>query len=211
MRIADCIATARPIIGDAKDPNRYSETRLLGYGNDAIQMLAIAKPELFRAIGNVACAQGLAIQTFPRTESNGIVDVLYVKGGNVVTRTDRFTMNRMRPQWMQDTPAAAKHWMPVEGDPNRVLIWPPAPADQVLVCLYNAVPPEYAVDDEVEISNSYRPIITNYIIAMAEMANDPSVNSGRAATFMQLFATGIGESDDTNHMAKSKETKNDAV
>lgn len=204
--IRDAINIARPIIGDAIAPSyRYSDERLTQYGNDALDMIALAKPHLFSEIGEVECVAGLAVQKFPASSSNGLLDILYVKDGNVVTHMDAKSMNRHTPGWMTMTAAAAKHWDKFGEDPNRFLVYPPAPAGQVLVCLYSAVPKEYGIDEDINIPPSYIPIIANYIIAMAESANDPSINSGRAAQFMQTFSGQIGLTMKTNPANKPAE------
>ena len=206
--LREAIAIARPVIGDARAPNyRYSDSRLLGYANDALDVIAIARPALFRAVGEVECVANLAIQTVPMSDSNGLVDVMYVKGGNAVTPADRETLTRLNPGWMTMTPAAAKHWSKLGDDPNRFLVYPPAPAGQVLVVLYNQVPREFSVDEDIEIPASYVPAIANYVIAMAESANDPSVNSGRAAQFMQAFLGALGlsaQGSAANHKPEQK-------
>lgn len=196
---------ARGVINDRAATKRYSDADLLQYGNDAIDLIATARPELFYETVDVTCIANSPVQKLSQADSLGLVDVLYVKGGASLTKTDRATMDRVLPGWPSEAAASAENWMPLLDDPFRFLIYPAAPVGQVIVALHIKPPPEYAIGDTIPLSSSYLPIIADYIIGMAESRQDESINSGRAQVFIGKFMTALGIANTENPAEKPKQ------
>lgn len=196
---------ARGVLHDRAATKRYSDTDLLQYGNDAIDLIATARPELFYETLEVTCVANTQVQKLSQADSLGLVDVLHVKGGASLTKTDRATMDRVLPGWPSVAAAAAENWMPLLDDPFRFLVYPPAPSGQIIVVVHIKPPPEYAIGDTIPLSSSYLPIIADYIIGMAESRQDESINAGRAQAFIGKFMTALGIANTENPAEKPKQ------
>lgn len=204
VTLQQAIDLARGVLNDRATSKRYSDADLLQYGNDAIDLIALARPEMFYETVEVTCIANSPVQKLAQADSLGLVDVLYVKGGSAVTKTDRATMDRVLPTWPSASAAAAENWMPLDDDPFRFLISPPAPAGQVLVAIHIKPPPEYLSTDTLPVAAAYLSLIADYIIGMAESRQDESINSDRAQAFITKFMTALGISNTENPAEKPK-------
>jgi hypothetical protein len=185
------IATARTILNDLAS-DRYSDADLLQYGNDALDMMLPLVPHLFYAEGEIECIPTQAMQAVSYDDAASLVMIKRIKGGGVVLRGSKDALDRYDPNWMAGATGAAVNWFPVENDPMRFWIYPPAPAtQQILECIYVRIPPEYAVDADTGIPLHYSDPIADYIVYRAETRDDEHVNSNRAAQFLQSFGAKV--------------------
>jgi len=190
----DAINLARGVLVDT-DPMpeyRYSDADLLRYANDALDAIAVIKPELFYETVEITCIAGTTVQKLPNTGSLGLVDVFQVKNGPAIREADRGEYDALRPNWHTDTAAAAQAWMRMGKDPYRFYIHPKAPVGQVLIGLHVAAPGEHVATDTIPLAPSYAPLIADYIVGMAEARDDEHVNANRAQAFMLKFAATLG-------------------
>lgn len=184
------VATARGILNDPTAV-RYSAADLLQYANDALDQMVVLAPQLFLTAGTVTCVTGKTLQTLAAASAHALVAVLRIAGGKAVTPADLTTLDRYSPNWHTAANAAAVHWMPVEGSLLNFLVYPPAPADQVLDVLYTRVPAEYALTDNTGLPNTLVDAIADYIVARAESRDDDHVRSERAQMFMASFVAKV--------------------
>lgn len=166
--LGDAISLAKNRLGGAGFVGlAWADADLLVYANNALKAMCELRPELFYAIGELTCINGETTQTFPVTESAGLVDVLGVKNGNAVRKAEKSLLDRLMPSWRATPAAAATSWMPAADDLNRIYIHPKSPANQVLVVHYIRPPPSYALDDTHNLPAIYTPTIATYIMAMS--------------------------------------------
>ncbi|GIW55339.1 MAG: hypothetical protein KatS3mg082_1743 [Nitrospiraceae bacterium] len=197
--LQQAIDRARSILNDRDGANyRYSDSDLLSFANDALDAIALVRPELFYSAAEITCIQDEIVQRFDVADSLGLVDILYVEGGGAVTKTERDVLNRIRPGWPLEAAGTAQHWMRLADDPNRFLIYPKAPANQKLVGLYVKKPPEYAANDTILLPDSYVQTIAKYIVAMAEGRNDEAAALARSAAFLEAFYNELGAAKQTS-------------
>lgn len=134
--------------------------------NAAIKAIAGALPALFHADVELTCIANTTRQTLNVADSFGLVAVMNVKNGNAVTMTDQSVLDRFSPGWRSVAAATAENWMPVESDPFRFQIYPPAPSGQILICQHVEKPPEYLATATHRLPSGYTPVIALYIMAI---------------------------------------------
>ena len=88
MILNDVITEVRRILQDENAPQRYSDTVLLGFANQALKRISVLRPDLFAFMGTVACVQNEVLQSAP-SDSIRIMEVFSVQGGEGVTETNR--------------------------------------------------------------------------------------------------------------------------
>lgn len=186
LLLSSPIATARGILNDP-DAVRYSAADLLQYANDAIDQLVTLVPMLFYTHVDLACVAGATLQSVPASEAKALININRIKNGNAVTRIDKDALEAYNPGWHLATAAAAKHWMPVDDDPLRFYIYPPAPASQTLDVTYVKIPAEFAVGADTGLPTSLSDAIADYVVGRADSRDSTHVMSGRAAQFMSSF------------------------
>jgi hypothetical protein len=185
LQLSVPIATARGILNDP-NATRYSPADLLQYANDALDQIVKVVPQLFYVYDNFTCVEG-SLQSLSFDNSVALVDVKRVQNGNAVTRSDVGILDDFSPGWRLGPTGAAKHWMPLADDPRRFLVYPPAPANQVLEVLRVAVPLEFTETADTWLPAQLADAISDYIVYRAESRDDEYVNSNRAAQFFTSF------------------------
>jgi hypothetical protein len=185
LQLSAPIATARGILNDP-NATRYSQADLLQYANDALDHIVKVIPQLFYVYDDFTCVEG-SLQSLSFDNSVALVDVKRVQNGNVVTRSDVSILDEFSPAWRSGPAGAAKHWMPFGDDPRRFLVYPPAPANQVLEVLRVAVPLEFGENADTWLPTQLSDAISDYIVYRAESRDDEYVNSNRAAQFFTSF------------------------
>lgn len=191
LKLEAPINTAIGILNDIGSV-RYSRADLLQYANDALDQLVTLAPALFNTEGEVECVPGETIQSVSYSDAHALVAVRRVKNGRAVTACDRASLDAYDPDWHDAAKAGeAKNWMPIDGDPIRFLISPPAPGNQVLSIIFTRIPGEYGEGDDTDIPETYSDAIADYIVGRSESRDDDHVNSNRAAAFMASFVAKV--------------------
>jgi len=194
MILSDVITETRRILQDIDIPQRYSDSVLLGFANQALKRIAVLRPDLFAYVGEITCVSDAVLQTGP-SDSIRIIEVYSVVGGNGVTEANRETLDQAMPTWMNDTAAATENWMRHVRNPNRFFIYPKAPAGQKLVIEYAQSPPDYDTTTSVELlSDAYFPVVLDATVFLAESIDNEHVNSNRAKLFQESFTQALGTS-----------------
>lgn len=196
MKPSDVITTARKIFLDENnglvDP-RQSDTELLGYFNDALKEICTINPMVFSTVGDMTCTSGKVEQSITFLDAVRLLDVICIHGGTAITPFDRSAMDNFRPNWRNDAASPAQQWCPLEGDLLNFFIWPPAPAAQVLDVRYVRNPSVYALNDTVlDVPESFKPALVDYVVYRAESKDDENVLNQRASAHYQAFLAKIG-------------------
>lgn len=194
MILNDVITETRRILQDIDSPQRYSDTLLLGFANQALKRIAVLRPDLFAFVGTLTCVTDAVLQTAP-SDSIRIIEVYSVVGGDGVIEVNRETLDQSLPAWMNDTAAAATNWMRHVRNPNKFFIYPKAPAAQQLVVEYAQVPATYDLVTTITLlSDAYLPCLIDATVFLAESVDNEHVNSGRAKLFHESFTQALGVS-----------------
>lgn len=190
--LQEAVTLARTLLDNPVD---IHDAQFLGYANDALDAIALVRPELFYAPCDITCISGATFQRFNAADSIGLVDIYAVKGGSVVRRISRSELDALRPSWHSDAAAAAEHWVDLGQEfANGFLIHPKAPAGQILTGLYVKSPPEYASDAPHLLSSAYTPIIADFIVAKhltRPSINDPARGQAALASFYNALGVSV--------------------
>lgn len=190
LTLASPIAVARGILNDP-DAVRYSDPDLLQYANDALDVLVTLLPQLFYKDHEHICTAG-AEQALSFDAARALVEVQRIKAGGVVLPGDRATLDAFDPAWRSGTAGPAVNWMPVNDDPIRFLVYPPASAGQILNTVIVRVPDEYTADQDTGLPKTCSDMIADYVVGRAESKDAEHVLSQRAAQFLASFAAKAG-------------------
>ena len=194
MILNDVITEVRRILQDVNTPQRYSDTILLGFANQALKRMAVLRPDLFAYMGTMTCTENAVIQSAP-SDSIRIIECYSVVGGNGIIETNREALDQAMPTWMNDTAAAATNWMRHVRNPNKFFIYPKAPANQVLNIEYAQTPSTYDGTTTVALlPDAYFPTVIDGTVFLAETVDNEHVNSQRAQLFQQSFTSSLGVS-----------------
>ena len=192
MILNDVITEVRRLLQDINSPQRYSDTVLLGFANQALKRIAVLRPDLFAFVSTVTCTENAVLQAAP-TDSIRVIEVFSVQNGNGIIETTREALNNAYPTWMNDTAAAAVNWMRHIRNPNKFFIYPKAPANQVLDIEYAQTPPTYTGTATVSLlSDAYFPVVVDATVFLAESIDNEHVINQRAQLFQQSFTNALG-------------------
>jgi hypothetical protein len=192
MILDDVITEVRRILQDTNSPQRYSDSVLLGFANQALKRIAVLRPDLFAFVGDIPTTAGSVVQSMP-SDSIRLIDIYYVKDGNGVIETNREALDQALPTWMNDTAGAAVNFMRHVRNANKFFIYPKAPSGQVLVGEYAQTPPTYDGTTAVALlPDAYFPVVVDATIFIAESVDNEHVNSKRAQLFQQSFTQSLG-------------------
>lgn len=201
MILDTVIAEVRKMLQDTSTNvalQRYSDTELLGYANQALKRIAVLRPDLFAKITDFSTVAGEVIQTAP-SDSLRIMEVFRVKNGASIRETNRETLDQTYPDWANDDPGPTVNWMRHVRNANRFFIYPKAPASQTLVLEYAQAPKNYSLGETVALlPDAYLPVVIDGTIFLAESIDNEHVNSNRAQLFQQSFVQSLS----TNFQAR---------
>lgn len=188
ITVQQVITEARGLLQDTVATYRYSDTDLVQYASDCLDLLAEHLPHLFVAVRQHTCAAG-ARQNFSQVGSNGVVDVIEVNGGGAIKMVDRELLDRFSPRWRVTVRAAATtQWMPYPGDRFMFDVYPPAAAGQVLNVHHVATPPELAISDTLDNRlTAHANLIVDYVVGIAEAREAEEVGPQREQAFINKF------------------------
>jgi hypothetical protein len=192
MILDDVITEVRRILQDTNSPQRYSDTVLLGFANQALKRIAVLRPDLFAFIGDITCTADSVVQSMP-SDSIRLIEIYSVKNGNGVIETNREALDQAYPTWMNDPAGAAVNFMRHVRNANKFFIYPKAPSGQILVGEYAQTPPDYNGTTTVSLlPDAYFPVVVDCTVFIAESVDNEHVNSKRAELFQQSFTQALG-------------------
>lgn len=194
MKLAQVLTEARRLLQDINEPVRYSDALLLGFANQSLKRMAVLRPDLFARIADYPTTAGQVLQTMP-ADSLRIMEVFQVKDGAGITEVSRVAMDETYPGWINDSEGPCVNWMRHVRNNNRFFIYPKAPAGQVLLIEYSQTPPDYGLNDDVELlPDAFFPVVVDGTVFLAESVDNEHVNSQRAQLFQQSFTQALGVS-----------------
>ncbi|MEK9694248.1 MAG: DUF6682 family protein [Candidatus Poseidoniales archaeon] len=192
MILNDVITEVRRILQDTNSPQRYSDTILLGFANQALKRIAVLRPDLFAIIADIPTTQGAVVQSTP-ADSIRLIEIYSVKNGNGIIETNREALDQAYPTWMNDPEGAAVNFMRHVRNANKFFIYPKAPANQILIGEYSQTPPDYDGTTAVALlPDAYFPVVVDATVFIAESVDNEHVNSQRAQLFQQSFTQALG-------------------
>lgn len=191
MTPSNVITSVRTIIQDEDSvAYRYSDTKLLEYVNQALDRIALVRPDLFTAVVEIACTAGTTIQQTPSYAR--IMEVFQVKDGNAVTEVNRETIDQMAPSWRTDAAGACVNWIRDTRTPNMFFIYPQAPAAQTLIAQVSAAPAEYTSAQTIAMSDVYKPVVVDMVVYLIESGDNEHTLTQRAYGFYQRAMDALG-------------------
>ena len=192
MILNDVITEVRRILQDTNSPQRYSDTILIGFANQALKRIAVLRPDLFAIIAEIPTTQGSVVQSTP-ADSIRLIEIYSVKNGNGIIETNREALDQAYPTWMNDPEGAAVNFMRHVRNANKFFIYPKAPANQILIGEYSQTPPDYDGTTTVALlPDAYFPVVVDATVFIAESVDNEHVNSQRAQLFQQSFTQALG-------------------
>jgi hypothetical protein len=203
--LADVITETRRLLQDINAPQRYSDTLLLGFANQALKRMAVLRPDLFAVIIDAPTTAGQVLQNAP-ADSLRIMEVFQVKDGAGVTEVSRKAMDETYPSWVNDPAGPTVNWMRHVRNGNRFFIYPKAPVGQQLVVEYSQSPKDYAINETIDIlPAAYFPVLVDGTVFLAESVDNEHVNSNRAQLFQQSFTQALGVSVQARSITDTEE------
>lgn len=190
------IDDVRVLIGDTElGSYRYSDDDLVKFVNESLKRIAHLRPDLFSTFATMSCTVSTVLQSAP-SDSVRLVEVFQVTSGNAIYESDRKTMDVNSPGWRTATEAAATTWMRHARSANKFFIYPPCPSGgQSLEIEYAKVPTDYTIAQTIaELHDSYKSVVIDCVVFLAESIDDEHVTSGRAKLFYDSFTQTLGVS-----------------
>ena len=188
MTPQDVITQARSIINDdnALMPERFSDTVLLGYVNQAVKRACAMRPDLFITSTTITPTVGQVEQELASTITR-LMEIHRVVGGNAVGEVDKETMDRSAPDWTTETSGTPVNWMRHPRNPRRYYLYPAPATGTTLSAEYIAVPSDYAIGDTIGMPDSYKTALIDCVVAIAEVVDNEHVETQRAKSFFDSF------------------------
>lgn len=186
--IQNVVTDVREAVQDTSTVNpRYSDAQIVRAVNQVIKRIAIMRPDLFAKVANFTCAAG-SLQTAP-TDSYRIVDLFKASSGHAINEISRETLDHSLPMWQSLTTGDAQNWARHIRNPSVFFIYPPSPANQVLLLEYCVTPSTYNLGDTVQLLNDvYFPCVLDGTVWVLESIDNEHVSSGRAKMASDNFA-----------------------
>lgn len=193
MTPQEVIDEARVLINDdnALMPERFSDTDLLGFVNQAIKRACVVRPDLFIVYGNITPTVDEVAQELPANVTR-VMEIHRVVGGGAIGEVDKETMDRSAPDWTTEDSGPPVNWMRHPRNPRRYFLYPPPETGTQLVAEYIEVPDDYGLSDTIDLPDSYKAGIIDCVVGLAEVIDNESVMTERAKAFFDSFMQSLG-------------------
>lgn len=170
----------------------WSNTELVGYGNEAIKTICHVKKDAYTVRDYIPLVAG----TRQQLPAGGIAVLEAAENeasGRACTLVDRGLLdenNRFWPAATRETDA--QHWAADPRDPTRFDVTPPNDGNGSLEMLYGAVPDDVALGEAIPIADTYQRAIECFILSRALAKRTRRQNPGQADAYMAEFKQLIG-------------------
>lgn len=193
MTPQEVITQARVLINDDNSlmPERFSDTEMLGFVNQAIKRACMVRPDLFIISDDVTPTAEQVEQELPASVTR-IMEVHRVVGGGAIGEVDKETMDRSAPDWTTEDPGTPVNWMRHPRNPRRYFLYPAPSTGTEISVEYIEVPDDYSLSDTMVLADSYKSAIIDCVVYLAEVVDNESVESERAKTFYASFLQSLG-------------------
>jgi len=187
--LADVTASAMHLVGQGAS-DRYPAPRLLAHANNGVLRLGEAKPELF-AVNVWAPTVANSVEQSYATRK--ILNVTAVRSGTDergLLPLDVVSLSAWDPTWRSTTAGVPRQGVVIDRD--RYVLYPPPSAGVAALLRHVNIKDTYAGIDPINLPSSFLPPLADYVVGMAEMADEEHVNSNRAAGLLQAFFAAVG-------------------
>lgn len=193
MTPQEVITQARVLINDdnALMPERFSDTDMLGFVNQAIKRACMVRPDLF-IVSEAVTPTVDAVEQELATNVTRIMEIHRVVGGATIGEVDKETMDRSAPDWTTEDSGTPVNWMRHPRNPRRYFLYPPPATGTQLEVEYIEVPDDYSLGDTMILPDSYKSAIIDCVVYLAEVIDNESVETERAKTFYTSFLQSLG-------------------
>lgn len=193
MTPQEVITEARVIINDNNPlmPERFSDTTMLGFVNQALKRACAARPDLFIISTDITPTAEQVEQELASTVSR-IMEVHRVVGGGAVGEVDKQTMDRSYPDWVTDDPDVPVNWMRHPRNPRRYYLYPAPATGTQLSVEYIETPDDYALGDTMVLPDNYKTALIDCVAYLAELVDNEHVETQRAKELFNSFMQALG-------------------
>lgn len=187
------IDAARVLISDdnALMPERFSDTDMLGFVNQAMKRACMSRPDLFITNEDITPTVDQVEQELSSNITR-IMEVHRVVGGGAIGEVDKETMDRSAPNWTIEDSGTPVNWMRHPRNPRRYFLYPPPITGTQVAVEYVKVPSDYALSDTIALADSYKSAIIDCVVYLAEVVDNEHVESERAKAFFNSFMQALG-------------------
>lgn len=187
------IDAARVLISDdnALMPERFSDTDMLGFVNQAMKRACMSRPDLFITNEDITPTVDQVEQELSSNITR-IMEVHRVVGGGAIGEVDKETMDRSAPNWTIEDSGTPVNWMRHPRNPRRYFLYPPPITGTQITVEYVKVPSDYALSDTIALADSYKSAIIDCVVYLAEVVDNEHVESERAKVFFNSFMQALG-------------------
>ena len=189
---------------------RYTQRNLLRFFNDAMQRVAIIRPDLFTKYVTITEYDSVSPTKIRLDDAIRIIEVLraYDDAGQTAPfEVDKMSMDRSAPDWHSHPRGLCRNWMRNQRIPQEFFIYPPPTSVQRLEVSYTHSPPNYTNLKVLveEPGRTYQTALVDYMMYLCESADDEHVLSGRAMMFKDSFESAMGISAEARILSDKEE------
>lgn len=189
IAVADVISKLGYLLNDVENI-RWTNDEVYGWINDAAAAIIDLRPMAGSVTENVTLGGG-ALQNFDCVE---IIDLVRNVGGQSISRTDRFLLDTIAPDWYQDDQAAAViHYTFDERHRNQVYVYPPViNGTEVEATLIKLPATITAAGDNLDMNPDYINAVINYCMYRCYGKDDEVGNGALSGSYFGLFQQSLG-------------------
>jgi len=173
---------------------RWADSVLTRWLGESEQLIATHKPEAVAVKASVALVAGVD-QSLPTDALMLLRARRNTASGIVVQLVDEDTQNRALPSWPSATQVTdvTSYMYDAQVDPLNFMVSPPNDAAGSLEVVYAKIPtPVNATTDLISVSDSFVPLIKDYVMYRALQMETEGQSLNRAMSHLQTFMTGLG-------------------
>lgn len=174
--------------------DRWNDAVLLRWLGESEQIIATHKPEAVATKVSIALVVGVD-QSLPADAMMLLRARRNTVSGVVVQLVDEDTQNRISPTWPAATQTldVATYMYDSKVDPLDFMVSPPNDGTGALSIVYAKIPvPISATTVAISVSDSFVPLIKDYIMYRALMMETEGQNLPRSSAHLQTFMQGLG-------------------
>mgnify|MGYP000731235032 CR=1 FL=1 len=217
-KVVDVIKRVQRICND-KTGIVWPEAELLEDFNDAVKDIVMRRPDASTVNVFFDTTADSSKQTLP-ADALRLIEVTRNKGGKVITKIDRGTLDATRPDWHQSTPSLAiEHYVYDERDPKTFYLYPRPTNNGVnphqVELVYCTCPPAISIAETaikagtdtttIPLDDIYANAIADFMLYRAYTKDLGSAqNAQRAAAAYQTYGNSLGVKLQADAMMMSK-------
>ena len=173
---------------------RWKDAVLMRWLTESQQIIATHKPESVAEKVSVNLVTGVD-QSLPADAMMLLRARRNTISGSVVRLVDEDSQNTIEPSWPAATQTvdATTYMYDPKVDPLEFMVSPPNDGTGALSIVYAKIPvPITATTDTISVSDSFVPLIKDYVMYRALQMETEGQNLNRSALHLQTFLQGLG-------------------